>query len=151
MFKVQTNQTSIPMSRLQISPGNTGSRSSATLGPQDNVAEQRSNQAALPRLLPAPILRPTAYSARHITQTRVPSSPADSSEVSPQTFMREAGFRTPAVPRHKRLASPLQISSPPDSEALGGGRLEDEDDNLTSSVVKGRAANDLLGLMRLGR
>ncbi|SLM35147.1 hypothetical protein LPUS_04230 [Lasallia pustulata] len=151
MFKVQTNQTSIPMSRLQISPGSTGGRSSATVGPQGNVAEQRSNQAALPRLLPAPVLRPTAYSARHITQTRVPSSPPNSPEVSPKAVVQEEVFRTPALPRHKRLASPLQMSSPPDSEALEGGRREDEDDSVTSSVVKGRAANGLLGLMRLGR
>ena len=65
--------------------------------------------------------------------------------------MQEEVFRTPALPRHKRLASPLQMSSPPDSEALEGGRREDEDDSVTSSVVKGRAANGLLGLMRLGR
>lgn len=151
MFKVQTNQTSIPMSRLQISPKNTSNRSSATLGPQGGVVDQHSNQAALPRLLPAPILRPTAYSARHITQTQNSSSPPDSVDDSPKPEMREEVFRTPALPRQKKLASPLQLSSPPGSQAHLGERLEDEEDNLTSSVVKGRAANGLLGLMRLGR
>ena len=140
------------MSRLQISPSNTSGRpASGTPGPQSSVATQHSNQAALPRLLPAPILRPTAYSARRITHTQVPSSPSDPVEDIPKPVMQDDVFRTPALPRQKRLASALQLSSPPDGQALRGGRLEDEEDNLTSSVVKGRAANDLLGLMRMGR
>lgn len=151
MFKVQTNQTSIPMSRLQISPGNGGSRWSAVLGPQGDVAEQHSNHSALPRLLPAPILRPTAYSARRITSTQILSSPPDSVDDSPKPVMQQEVFRTPALPRQKRLASPLQLSSPPDSQAHVGERPEEEEDNLTSSVVKGRAADGLLGLMRFGR
>ena len=151
MFKVQTNQTSIPMSRLQLSPRNTSNLPSAMLGPRGGLAEQHSSQAPLPRLLPAPILRPTAYSARHITQTEIPSSPPDSAGDSPKPVMQEEVFRTPALPNQKRLHSPRQLSSPPDSQAHEDGRPEDEEDNLTSSVVKGRAANGLLGLMRMGR
>lgn len=153
MFKVQTNQMNVPMSRLEISPGNTSRHSSATPGAQGtcNVAEQHPDQAALPRLLPAPILRPTAYSARPITQTQVLSSSPDSAEDSPKPIMQEEAFRTPALPRQKRLASSRQLSSPPDSQAQVDESLDDEEDNLTSSVAKGRAADGLLGLMRLGR
>ncbi|KAI4130815.1 MAG: hypothetical protein LQ347_003233 [Umbilicaria vellea] len=150
MFKVRTNQTSIPMSRLQISPGNGGSRSSAVPGPQGNSSEQHPNHSALPRLLPAPILRPTAYSARHITQSQIPSSPPDSVDDSPKPVTQQEVFRTPALPRQKRLASPLQLSSPSASRAHGGERLEEEEDTPTKSVVKGRAADGLLGLMRFG-
>jgi len=46
----------------------------------------------------------------------------------------------------------MQLSSPPESQERDVGRARgvDTEANLTSSVVKGRAANGLLELMNMG-
>ena len=104
-------------------------------------------QPSLPRLLPAPVLRPTAYSACTITQMQVPSSPPSSAENSPGKDFHNEVFRTPALPRHATHILLQQTSSPPDSQE---GRGHNDGDNLTSSAVRGKAAIGLLGL-RQGR
>ena len=100
-------------------------------------------QPSLPRLLPAPVLRPTAYSARTITQMQVPSSPPSSTDNNPGKDCHKEVFRTPALPRHATHISLQQRSSPSDSQE---GRGYNDEDNLTSSAVRGKAAIGLLGL-----
>ncbi len=138
-FKVQTNQTNIPLSQLRISRDESEDRPpsrDSDFGPDD--------QPSLPRLLPAPILRPTAYSARTIAPMQIPSSPPSSVNNSPNKASRDDVFRTPALPRHATHALPQQTSSPPDSQERSKGR--DNVGGLTSSAVRGKAAIGLLGL-----
>ena len=141
MFKVRTGQTNIPMS-LCVSPD---PPQLPVLAPQPTV----------PRLLPAPILQPTAYSARMIELPRISSSPPTSQHGSParqaqiEARVPDDVFRTPALPKHKRgRVAEGQLSSPPDSQERDDGMDLDEPTELTSSVVRGNAARDLLGLMR---
>ena len=54
-------------------------------------------------------------------------------------------FATPRLPRDRVNHQPAQLSSPPDSQ--GGEDLLPEV-NLTSSIVRGRAATGLLELKR---
>ena len=55
-------------------------------------------------------------------------------------------FRTPALPRQRVLTALRQLSSPPGSaERMSKDSYEDDDD-LTSSAVRGNAAIGLLGL-----
>ena len=80
------------------------------------------------QLQPPPILKPTAYSSRMIYTDAYPSSPPPETE------------RLPAVtPRHRRI----EYLDPESAEKCDGGCEQSE---LTSSVVKGRVAEGLLGL-----
>lgn len=136
-FKVQTNQTNLPLSQLRISPKE-GPRPQSSTSPPDE-------QPSLPKLLPAPILRPTAFSSRMISRQQDLSSPRCSPDQSAQKDRSEV-FRTPALPRHRAPTGQRQLSSPPGSvERISKRRYEDED-NLTSSAVRGNAAIGLLGL-----
>ena len=74
----------------------------------------------------------------------MPSSPRTSTDISPRKGYRDEVFRTPALPRHITRVSLQQKSSPPDSQERQ--KEYDEDDNLTSSAVRGKAAIGLLGL-----
>jgi len=129
-FKVRTNQIHIPLAQLRIST------SESPHSPE--------RQPSLPKLLPAPVLRPTAYSARTVTQSQIPSSPPSSPESNPEKVAREEVFRTPALPRHSTALR--QINSPPDSQEGESRETYTEEDNLTSSAVRGKAAIGLLGL-----
>ena len=143
MFKVRTGQTNIPMS-LCVAPD---SPQLPLLAPPP----------AVPRLLPAPILQPTAYSARMTEPPRISSSPPTSQTESPARQMQVGSrgsddvFRTPALPKHKRgTVGEGQLSSPPDSQPRVDGMDLDQNTELTSSVIRGNAARDLLGLMQSG-
>ena len=110
-----------------------------------SVSPSTQEKAAPPKLLPAPILRPTAYSARTVTQPQISSSPPYSTNSSPESVVRDHVFRTPALPRSK-MYEPTQMSSPPNSEegdAVRGGMRRD---SLTSTAARGKAAIGLLGL-----
>lgn len=138
-FKVQTNQTNVPLSQLRTSRDESEDpplSTDSSFGPDD--------QPSLPKLLPAPVLRPAAYSARTIAPTQIPSSPPSSVNNSPYKATRDDVFRTPALPRHATHALPQQTSSPPDSQERSRGR--DDVSGLTSSAVRGKAAIGLLGL-----
>lgn len=102
------------------------------------------DQLSLPRLLPAPVLCPTAYTARTITQGRFPSLPPGYTESDPGTGDYDEVFRTPALPRHATRLSIQQTSSPPDRRSRG--EECNDDGNLTSSAVRGKAAIGLLDL-----
>ena len=152
LYKVQTNQISIPMSRLQI----TASRSPISTSPtrpssrtSPLVFLPSEQNPVQPRLLPAPILRPTAYSARHIAQPQTSSSPPYSTNSSPESAVRDEVFRTPALPRSE-MYEPAQMSSPPNSEKENVVHGVRGVDSLTSSTVRGKAAIGLLGLRRAG-
>ena len=136
-FKVQTNQTDLPLSQLRVS------REEA-LSPQESIL-QRNDQPSLPKLLPAPVLLPTAFSARTIARPHDLSSPP----CSPDRGSRKASleiFRTPALPRQKAPTILRQLSSPPGSDELMSKKHYEDEDNLTSSAVRGKAAIGLLGL-----
>ncbi|MCJ1255301.1 hypothetical protein MMC24_003117 [Lignoscripta atroalba] len=139
MFKVQTNQASIPMSQLQISPRKPLTLPSFHLSP---APLSHTEETELPKLLPAPVLRPTAYSSRTVTQTD-PPFPAFSSNTSPQRNFHGGLFQTPALPRPSLPQREGSSTDSPKKDLING---EDET-NLPSSVVKGRAADGLLGLM----
>nr|POF15222.1 hypothetical protein CFP56_42111 [Quercus suber] len=136
MYKVRTNQIDVPFAQLP-SPGGPPppqqqpARSATSLAVEEAVAQlrreaqqdlARRQQNAPPqpsppralRLLPAPVLRPTAYSSRMIYEPHAPPS-------SPPVIDRTSG--TPQAQRSVAL-----------------------DPDLTSSVVKGRVAEGLLGL-----
>ncbi|KAL8688429.1 MAG: hypothetical protein Q9218_005658 [Villophora microphyllina] len=136
LFKVQTNQTNIPLSQLRIpsrEPNPLPEQSSPTL------------PTTLPTLLPAPILKPTAYSTRKIDeQPQMPSSPPSSIVGSPTKEDPPEVFRTPALPRRKPSLSE-QSSSPPSHDGDHHKRNM-EYRHLSSSAVKGDAAVSLLGL-----
>lgn len=136
-FKVQTNQTNLPLSQLRISRNE-------VLPPRESIL-RRDDQPSLPKLLPAPVLLPTAFSARMITHPQDLSSPPCSPDHRAQKESPEV-FRTPALPRQRASAASRQLSSPPGSaERMSKDSYEDED-SLTSSAVRGKAAIGLLGL-----
>ena len=166
LYKVQTNQISKPFSRLQkprssspelpprppslkraVNPEGVIAAARARATKQRKPAVKRLSEMAVPRILP------TAYSARYMPlgdQERdgaVPSWPPDESANLEQ---EEAGISTPRK-QGVYPETPMQLSSPPRSES---GELNVKDGQryrilgLTSSVVKGEAANGLLELMR---
>lgn len=136
MFKVRTDQTNIPLSQLRI-PSPKPVRSAPPSSP------------ALPTLLPAPILKPTAYSVRKIGQSQALSSPPSSSMSSPAKEEAPDVFQTPTLPRREPSSS-QQLSSPPSSHDGEQGETELEDLPLSSSPVEGHkgyaAASSLLEL-----
>lgn len=78
-------------------------------------AQARMTQLPVPRLLPAPVLLPTAYSNRMVYEAVRPSSP-------------------PAHSQYQHIATPRRVSG------------HSDDKELTSSIIKGRVAEGLLGL-----
>ncbi len=133
-YKVLTNQINTPFSQLVIHP-----LSPHTQTPQQPIQEE-TPEPSLPRLLPAPVLQQS---------THLPSSPPNSQgSTSPEkeigTGEEREAFRTPALPRQRGAIR--QTSSPPDSSekyVRGSGRKDGE---LSSSVIKSKAAMSLMGL-----
>lgn len=187
LFKVQTNQTSKPFSRLnqprshspQLPPQPLSSSplSSpperhahfAPMSPESKIAIARARATMQPKPhvqppdgLSHPSILPTAFSARRADdEPQIPSSPplTNGADVGAPSIVR-VGTPTPpsklgvnkqttqGIPR-----TPMQLSSPPRSpEKLSTvGKLKQGQGKyggLTSSMVKGEAANGLLELMR---
>ena len=136
-FKVQTNQTNVPLSQLRIM------RNEEL--PSRDPALKQVEQPSLPKLLPAPILLPTAFSARMISRPQDLSSPPCSPGHNAQKESPEV-FRTPALPRQRGSNAQRQLSSPPGSDERIPKKRYEDDDNLSSSAVRGKAAIGLLGL-----
>ncbi|KAF2834513.1 hypothetical protein M501DRAFT_1001150 [Patellaria atrata CBS 101060] len=144
MYKVKTQQTTTPIDELKISPAlleiyqpsptlrsEPSQEESNSLGDDQSSSPSKSKStstSSYPKLLPAPILLPTAYSSRFITGTYLPSSPPI--PVTPATRRSTDGetLETPTVNNGLKLSA-------------------DVEKDLTSSVVKGQAANGLLELM----
>ncbi|KAH0537803.1 hypothetical protein FGG08_005485 [Glutinoglossum americanum] len=160
MYKVKTNQIHVPMSELQFPSNESISSFSKPDFPATSSAPKTLSQQTQPRpnpkLLPAPVLVPTAYSARRITEPYMPSSPPCSAsnsdlDAADSEADSENDFATPVAPRDREsLHPPVQLSSPPSSEKRIAitSRIYGAEGGLTSSVVKGRAANGLLELMQ---
>lgn len=110
-FKLRTNQTHVPLSDLRMEED--VQESSAI---RDAHAGSRFGH---PKLLPAPILRPTPYSSRVIYDYPEPCSspPTDSSD---------------KLPFGPTLSTPKKTYA--------------DEQELTSSIVKGRVAEGLLAL-----
>lgn len=142
MYKVRTNQIDVPFTDLEV-PQIPGSAKSFTAQAVEDAVAQLRREAqevnarqplAYPKLLPAPVLRPTAYSSRMIYDTNPPSSPPVSVSVSPEKLPELPGY----------------VSTPQREMAHYGtpsvDRLRRPEQELTSSAVKGRVAEGLLGL-----
>ena len=139
MYKVKTNHIDVPFSELHA-------RSQAPQIPTQTAVEQavaelrreaheviaRQARQSMPKLRPAPVLQSNASSSRVIGDTNLPSSPPGS--VSPEKLSMTAATPLRIVRKVDSLSSSPQIPERP-SEA-----------GLTSSVVKGRVAEGLLGL-----
>lgn len=143
MYKVRTNQVDVPFRDLQVeSPRSPMQeaveeavaqlrREAYEVQARDQARAQQQRQQrrrpddAVPKLLPAPILKPTAYSSRMVYDSGYPGSPPRSPERM-------------ATPKHRRITT-----LDPDSAEKCDRSCEQE---LTSSVVKGRVAEGLLGL-----
>ncbi len=141
MYKVRTNQIDIPFTNLRVPQIPQTTRSHTAQAVEDAVAQLRREAqevnarqlSAVPKLLPAPILKPTAYSSRMIYESQIPSSPPVS--VSPEKLPTAIDVSTP----QRALG---QYGTPRGSvERLRRPELE-----LTSSAVKERVASGLLGL-----
>lgn len=157
MFKINTHQTNIPLSRLQISPKMLVHPPAQLqkLPPQEVITPQRAQapiRALVSKLLPAPVLIPTAYSARLIHDPPIPSSQPTSIGSSGSHDTPSPGIATPALPQQRRSHSPTQLDSPPGSQERRAQKAKGvhSDANLPSSVIKGRAATGLLKLMNMG-
>ncbi|KAK0125157.1 hypothetical protein ONS96_009020 [Cadophora gregata f. sp. sojae] len=151
-YKVRTNQIEIPISRLEIRSSTTASRTSpfppiATLSSQIQQLSRPSNAPQVPD-----IKLQTPYTEKNLPQpVTIPSSPP-SCILTPGNGKRVAsptkivvdvtreGFATPLLPRQRQ-----GVLNPP--SLCGSPSWEDRGSDLTSSVVKGRAADGLLSLM----
>lgn len=126
MFKVRTNQVAVPFEKLE--PEAKLSTSVAVEGAVALLREQaraKMAAAAAPApaanvMLAAPVLKPTEYSSRMVYGPPIPSSP-------------------PNVAYHGLPIAPGQMETP-------GRRYAPDESELTSSIVKGRVAEGLLGL-----
>lgn len=108
--------------------------------------------------MPMPVIKPTAFSSRQMDQEpqQMPSSPPDSRQASAEGDDTPRPLKTNVIPPH----TPMQLSSPPGSPerrksnmATTAEKLKRQDrgqnyHRLTSSVIKGDAANSLLELMK---
>lgn len=123
MFKVRTNQTHVPFTDLHVEEDPQEQSASQNAPTRGQMTEEptTSHQPA-PRLLPAPVLRPTPYSHRVIYEFPEPCSP-------------------PLVGSSDKLPHGPTCSTPKSTRKTGPDEQE-----LTSSIVKGRVAEGLLGL-----
>ncbi|KAK3115001.1 hypothetical protein LTR53_006086 [Teratosphaeriaceae sp. CCFEE 6253] len=151
MYKVRTDQVNVPFSRLRVdakgldwdNPGDsqkqaTGEAVEEAVAQLRREAQERVSKVdvrPVPKLLPAPVLLPTEFSSRIIYGSILPSSPPE----SPFLDQSKHAERTAAPGR--------PLSSP--RHGAGQHSTRDEAD-LTSSVVKGRVAEGLLGLRTAG-
>jgi hypothetical protein len=142
MYKVRTNQVDIPFTDLRVPEHAKVSKSPTAQAVEEAVAQLRREamevnarqSTTIPKLLPAPVLKPTAYSSRMVYETNIPSSPPVS--LSPD----------------KLRSAPTNVFTPQKDFAQYGTprrsveRLRMPPEELTSSAVKGRVAEGLLGL-----
>ena len=142
MFKVRTNQIDVPFISLQVPDRPKSPRSLTAQAVEEAVAQLRREAqevmarqpTSIPKLLPAPILKPTAYSSRMIHETNLPSSPPVS--LSPDKLPTLPTDVSTPRREYGRYGTPLGSVE----------RLRRPEPELTSSAVKGRVAEGLLGL-----
>jgi hypothetical protein len=173
-YKVQTNQVSKPFSRLEqprlsspeLPPQPPSLRRTSPEG-IIAAARARATQLKKPAVrslngLPIPTIVPTAYSARYMHVEKEGPPPQSSAPSSNDTIKGSnegarclERSRTPTLTQEDQAMfpkTPMQLGSPPKSDVCGPTLKPAEGSNLvgglTSSVVKGEAANGLLELMR---
>lgn len=152
-YKVRTNQIDIPIDRLQI-------KTLASTSPKlpylpriaTNASQRRIPLPSIASTVPNIQLQKPSAERTQTRETRVPSSPPPYLHIpkrqnkGPSSLVAEdgshagesEGFTTPILPRQRKdLLNPPNLGSP----TWNGN-------DLTSSVVKGRAADGLLSLMR---
>lgn len=139
MFKVETDQTNVPFSRLRIP---------SFRAQTDTLLECTSpscNAASHPTLLPAPVLKPPNRRDGVAGKPHILSSPPSSGRSNPVKKLSPDTFRNSAPPRQREQPN-QQTSSPPENQ--GGFRCNNEAEvsRLSSSAVKGHAAISLLDL-----
>lgn len=141
MYKVQTNQIAVPFTELHVEDQSPQAKAQRAADAAVEELRREAREVAarqppqpVPKLLPAPVLRPTAYSSRMIYDTILPSTP--------RTFSSSGKLPTAAA-AESPLREVWKVESPSTNVQNTERILEPE---LTSSVVKGRAAEDLLGL-----
>ncbi len=140
MFRIETNQTDVPLSLLRIPAPNAPDQSApVTSSPSHKTPPQ-------PTLLPAPILKPSSIPDRMSTRPNILSSPLSAGTTSAIQELSPETFRTPALPRHG--SHPVQHTSSPvdDSRLSNSSGRRVENNRLSSSAVKGHAAISLLDL-----
>ncbi|KAI9679881.1 MAG: hypothetical protein M1817_004896 [Caeruleum heppii] len=147
LFKVQTNQTNVPLDELRIiprhqsqQPGTCDDLEEGPLEPDQADTQARAGATNLPLIAEGSAVEPDE-------DLPIPSSPPSSPSVTVSPVKERATEPEFATPLPSRRTLRARSSSPPDSEGREDRRAEV---NLTSSVVKGRAANGLLSLMRMG-
>jgi Whi5 like len=156
MYKVKTNQTDLPLSQLQIRSSRTG-----------HPYSQQPTCTSLPLLRPTPAYKhnkPATPPRGHPLQARdfikaealttIPSSPPRpmSPDGLPSTsypfdpVQNRSDFTTPVIPRSRDGYSHPHLLY----NSRGSPQPCTPEVTLTSSVVKGRAADGLLSLMGRG-
>ena len=168
-YKIRTNQIDIPMDRLQIKT--TGNSPRLPVLPRANTSKRRhplpSTATTLSNIPNIRLQRPSSANEKSTTdppqEPDLSSSPpaphrsssnsnhgnSDETDTPPTPPSKDTGdvcdgFATPLLPKQREgsLHPPL-LGTP-----LGDDRKSERE--LTSSVVKGRAADGLLSLMRQG-
>ncbi|CZR54329.1 uncharacterized protein PAC_04213 [Phialocephala subalpina] len=144
-YKVRTNQIDIPISRLQVRPSAfsnsfprriPGTKTLRTPLPSASIPsihlQNPSAEKTKPSTLNIPSSPPPPHLSRPVGDTMSP--------VKHQNDYTRDGLSTPLLPRQRdRLLNPPSLGSPTWDRS-----------EITSSVVKGRAADGLLSLMRQG-
>ncbi|KAL8678405.1 MAG: hypothetical protein Q9186_005247 [Xanthomendoza sp. 1 TL-2023] len=138
LFKVQTNQTHLPVSQLRISSPKFEERNLST------SPSPKQTNVQPPILLPAPVITPAVRSDRS-WPCQMLSSPPITRVGSPSKDADADNFPTPSLPL-SRVRLSHQLNSPPNSHDGGPADRQAEDSLLSSSAVKGHAAASLLGL-----
>lgn len=147
MYKVRTNQIDtrfVDLRENDRKPTTTAAAVEEAVAQLKREAQEvaerdRNRAAAAGKLLPGPLLQPTAYSSRFIVDDRdMPSSPPRDN-LSPGKLPVATTAGEISTPR--RLG--VGFDSPSSTHRVFTRPSEQE---LTSSVVKGRVAEGLLGL-----
>ncbi|KAI6866023.1 hypothetical protein KC338_g4520 [Hortaea werneckii] len=171
MYKVQTNQTHLPFESLTHAGRDVDGRATSE-AVEEAVAQlkreaylkqeqQRQRQAEqestnpptdqpVPRLLPAPVLKPTAYSSRQVVYEEAdpPSSPPGSESTARRGS--EPHHQTPTQHLESNASADASQSDSIENTADGSTQLPSgdrgEQTDLSNSLDKGRVAEGLLGL-----
>ncbi|KAI7511083.1 hypothetical protein KC347_g3750 [Hortaea werneckii] len=171
MYKVQTNQTHLPFESLTHAGRDVDGRATSE-AVEEAVAQlkreayfkqeqQRQRQTEqestnppsdqpAPRLLPAPVLKPTAYSSRQVVYEE--ADPPSSPPASESTARRESEphHRTPT--QHLESTASADAPQSDNFENTGDGGIQlpggdgEEETDLSNSLDKGRVAEGLVGL-----
>lgn len=138
MYKVKTNQTDLPLSQLQIRPSR-AHNSTRTLLTASRLCP------ALQRIKPVTPTRPPSQS-RDI-EVEVEDHTSISSSSPPQLMSPDRPASHAHNSRRNDFATPILPRSRDGYSLLNSRGSPEPGPEVTSSVVKGRAANGLLSLM----